>query len=53
MQSGNLDQLNDLRGLVDWGTFFFDTTTLVVLVDVDDNGVPNVGGGGPGGKVCI
>ena len=48
MQSGNLDQLNDLRGLEDCGTFFFDTVTLAVVVD-EESGVPNVGGGGPGG----
>ena len=50
LQSGNLDQLKDLRGLVDWGTLFFLKATALVAVEAD-SGVPNDGGGGgPGGK---
>ena len=60
MQSGSLDQLNDLSGLEDCGTFFLvaavTVVALVATVDADEieRGVPNVGGGGPeGGQVCI
>ena len=44
LHSGSLDQLKDLSGLEDWGTFFF-------ILGLLEEGVVNNegGGGGPGG----